>query len=96
MEKSRLVKEGVRHHPLDPLSADEIGAAVRVFRTYGRASDHMRFGSVRYSAAAVAAGHHLAPVSRPVVVEPMLPALVRCIVFFCALATPFVAALLTS
>jgi hypothetical protein len=56
----------------------------------------MRFGSVRYSAAAVAAGHHLAPVSRPVVVEPMLPALVRCIVFFCALATPFVAALLTS
>jgi hypothetical protein len=29
------------------------------------------------------------------VVEPMLPALVRGVVFFCALATPFVAALLS-
>lgn len=55
----------------------------------------MRFRSARYSAPSGAAGHHPAPATRRMVVEPMLPALVRGVVFFCALATPFVAALLS-
>ena len=34
MENSNLVKED-RRHPLDPLSADEVKAAVRILRTQG-------------------------------------------------------------
>jgi primary-amine oxidase len=45
MEKSHMVKE-TRRHALDPLSAEEIAAAVRILRTRGPASDHMRFVSV--------------------------------------------------
>ncbi|MGH8012813.1 MAG: primary-amine oxidase, partial [Candidatus Binataceae bacterium] len=36
----------VRRHPLDPLSAEEIRTAVRVFRTHWPASANMRFVSV--------------------------------------------------
>ena len=46
MENSHLVKEAARRHPLDPLSAEEVGAAVRTLRTQGPASDHLRFVSV--------------------------------------------------
>ena len=35
-----MVKE-IRHHPLDPLSAKEVVAAVRIFRTHGPASDNI-------------------------------------------------------
>ena len=49
---------------------------------------------VRASAPSAAAPLH--PVRRPrdAAIEPMLPALVRGMVFICALAAPFVAALL--
>ena len=46
MENSALVKNATRRHPLDPLSAEEVGAAVRTLRTHGPASDHWRFVSV--------------------------------------------------
>ena len=46
MEKSDTVKETQRRHPLDPLSAEEVGAAVRILRTHGPAGDHIRFVSV--------------------------------------------------
>jgi hypothetical protein len=36
----------------------------------------------------------LAQTARPAVIVPVLPALIRCVTFFSALATPFVAALL--
>ena len=45
MENSNMVKE-IRRHPLDPLSAEEVVAAVRILRTHGPASDHMRFVSI--------------------------------------------------
>ena len=35
-----------RRHPLDPLSAEEVAAAMRIMRTQGPASDHMRFVSI--------------------------------------------------
>jgi primary-amine oxidase len=46
MENSHLVKAAARPHPLDPLSAEEVGAAVRTLRAQGPASDHLRFVSV--------------------------------------------------
>jgi primary-amine oxidase len=46
MENSALVKNATRRHPLDPLSAEEVGVAVRTLRTHGPASDHLRFVSV--------------------------------------------------
>lgn len=46
MEKSHTVKETARRHPLDPLSREEVGAAVSILRTHGPASDHWRFVSV--------------------------------------------------
>ena len=39
-------------------------------------------------------GRRLAQTAKPTVVVPVLPALIRCVTFFSALATPFVAALL--
>jgi len=45
MEKSHMVKETQRH-ALDPLSAEEMAAAVRILRTHGPTSDHKRFVSV--------------------------------------------------
>ena len=39
MEKSDTVNETARRHPLDPLSAEEVSAAVRALRTHGPASD---------------------------------------------------------
>jgi primary-amine oxidase len=46
MEKSHTVKETARPHPLDPLSGEEVRAAVSILRTHGPASDHLRFVSV--------------------------------------------------
>jgi len=40
------MKPATRRHPLDPLSAEEVGVAVRTLRTDGTASDHLRFVSV--------------------------------------------------
>ncbi len=40
------MKETAQRHPLDPLGAEEVGAAVRALRTHGPASDHLRFVSV--------------------------------------------------
>jgi hypothetical protein len=40
------------------------------------------------------AGRRLAQTTRPAAVVPVLPALLRCVMFFSALATPFVAGLL--
>src|SRR5271163_2636116 len=45
MDDSSLVKED-RRHSLDPLSADEVKAAIHIVRTQGPISDHMRFVSV--------------------------------------------------
>jgi primary-amine oxidase len=45
METAKIVKE-ITRHPLDPLSAEEVSAAVRVLRTHGPATDQMRFVSV--------------------------------------------------
>jgi hypothetical protein len=46
MENFALVKNLTRRHPLDPLSAEEVGVAVRTLRTHGPACDHLRFVSV--------------------------------------------------
>ena len=54
----------------------------------------MRVLSVRNSAPSRPTGRRLAQTARPMVVVPVLPALIRCVTFFFALATPFVAALL--
>jgi hypothetical protein len=55
----------------------------------------MSVHSIRTSGpSAAAADNHLAQRARNAFMEPMLPALVRSAVFFAALATPFVAALL--
>jgi len=54
----------------------------------------MRVLSVRHSAPSLQAGRRLAQGPKPAVVVPVLPALIRCVTFFSALATPFVAALL--
>src|SRR5271155_4822298 len=45
MDDTSLVKED-RRHWLDPLSADEVKAAIHILRTQGPVSDHMRFVSV--------------------------------------------------
>jgi primary-amine oxidase len=45
MDELRSANEAVRHY-LDPLSAEEIKAAVRILRTQRPASDHLRFVSV--------------------------------------------------
>ena len=46
MEKSDTVKETAQRHPLDPLSAEEVSAAVRALRTHGPAKRPLalRFG----------------------------------------------------
>jgi len=54
----------------------------------------MRVLSVRHSEPSHAAERRLAQGPRPAIVVPVLPALIRCVTFFAALATPFVAALL--
>src|SRR5258708_16503355 len=46
MENSHFEKDAARPRPLDPMSAEEIAAAVRILRTQGPASDHLRFVSV--------------------------------------------------
>ena len=45
METANTAKE-ITRHPLDPLSAEEVSAAVHVLRTHGPATDQMRFVSV--------------------------------------------------
>ena len=54
----------------------------------------MPYPSLRDFGPSAAAGNRRARRSGRAAIEPMLPALVRGVVFFCALATPFVAALL--
>jgi hypothetical protein len=54
----------------------------------------MRVLSARNSDPSRIEGRRLAQTTRPDVVVPVLPALLRCVTFFSALATPFVAALL--
>ena len=49
--------------------------------------------SPRNSAPSLPAARRLAQSARPAVIVPVLPALIRCVTFFAALATPFVAAL---
>ncbi len=45
MDKSHTAKAATRRHPLDPLSAEEVSAAIRILRSHGPASDHWRFVS---------------------------------------------------
>ena len=53
----------------------------------------MRVLTPRNPAPSLPAAFHLAQSARPAIVVPVLPALIRCVTFFAALATPFVAAL---
>jgi len=46
MGNTHAVKETTRQHPLDPLSAQEMTAAVRILRTHGPAGANLRFVSV--------------------------------------------------
>jgi len=46
MENAHALTDTTRSHPLDPLSAQEMTAAVRILRTHGPASDNLRFVSV--------------------------------------------------
>jgi primary-amine oxidase len=46
MHKHESIKDAGRQHPLDPLSAGEIRAAVRIVRTHGPVRDDVRFVSV--------------------------------------------------
>ncbi len=46
MEHPEAVTETTRRHPLDPLSASEVAAAVRILRIHGPASGDLRFVSV--------------------------------------------------
>jgi hypothetical protein len=54
----------------------------------------MRVLSARNSDPSREAERRLAQSAKPTVVVPVLPALIRCVTFFAALATPFVVALL--
>ena len=51
--------------------------------------------SIRHPGPSAKAENHLARRARRASIEPVLPALVRSVIFFSALATPFVVALLT-
>src|SRR5580700_10076691 len=46
MENSHQAKVAALRHPLDPLSAEEVAAAVRILRARGPASDNLRFVSI--------------------------------------------------
>jgi primary-amine oxidase len=45
MEHSRATEEESRHHPLDPLSANEVASAVRILRSHRRTNGDLRFVS---------------------------------------------------
>jgi primary-amine oxidase len=46
MQNFDIAKEAARRHPLNPLSAEEVAASVRILSSHGRVGDHWRFVSV--------------------------------------------------